>query len=165
MAHNSNEMLSAEQAEWLKEVAVAFSDTLFSDLSLNVNSIYTPSLLNQTLINLNNNPQTPTYKSLVEALNNAKFKAKDLRGYQEWMELAEITFKRLIEYYSNILSFDLSYTCINVKDKSEYKTAKYKKDKQKVEDFLVNFNYKKEFLKVVRQVMRAESAILFSKSS
>ena len=153
-------MLSAEQVEWLKEVAVAFSDTV-----LNVSNIYTPSLLNQNLINLNNNPKTPTYSKLVEALNNAKFKARELQAYQEWMELAEITFKRLLEYYANILSFDLSYTCINVKNKSEYKTPKYKKDKQKVEDFLNKFNYKKEFLKVVRQVMRSETAFYWLRNN
>ena len=160
MAKEPHEVLSAEQAEWLKEVAVAFSDTL-----LNVSNIYTPSLLNQNLINLNNNPKTPTYNKLVEALNNAKFKAKDLQAYQEWMELAEITFKRLLEYYSNILAFDLSYTCINVKNKSEYNTPKYKKDKQKVEEFLTKFNYKKEFLKVVRQVMRSETAFYWLRNN
>ena len=94
-------MLSAEQAEWLREIAVAFSDTLLN--VGNISNIYTPSLLNQNLINLNNNPQTPTYNKLVEALNSAKFKARDLQAYQEWMELAEITFKRLLEYYANIL--------------------------------------------------------------
>ena len=130
MANDFHEMLSAEQAEWLKEVAVAFSDTL-----LNVNNMFTPSLLNQNLINLNNNPKTPTYDALVKALGNAKNNAKELRNYQEWMELAEITFKRLLEYYANILSFDLSYTCVNVKNKSEFGTPKYKKDKQKVEEF------------------------------
>ena len=160
MARDFHEMLSEEQAEWLKEVAVAFSDTL-----LNVSNIYTPSLLNQNLINLNNNPKVPTYQGLVDALKDAKNKAKDLQAYQEWMELAEITFKRLIEYYSNILAFDLSYTCINVKNKSEYKTPKYKKDKQKVEDFLVNFNYKKEFLKVVRQMMRSETAFYWLRNN
>ena len=163
MAKEFHEVLSAEQAEWLKEIAVAFSDTLLN--VNNINSIYTPSLLNQNLINLNNNPKTPTYNKLVEALNNAKFKARDLQAYQEWMDLAEITFKRLLEYYSNILAFDLSYTCINVKNKDEYKTAKYKKDKQKVEDFLIKFNYKKEFLKVVRQVMRSETAFYWLRNN
>ena len=160
MATDIRESLSEEQAQWLKEVAVAFSNEV-----LNVSNIYTPSLLNQTLINLNNNPRTPTYDSLVKALANAKSNARELQGFQEWMELAEITFKRLLEYYANILSFDLSYTCINVKDKSEYKTAKYKKDKQKVEDFLVNFNYKKEFLKVVRQMMRSETAFYWLRNN
>ena len=163
MAKEPHEMLSAEQAEWLREIAVAFSDTLLN--VGNISNIYTPSLLNQNLINLNNNPQTPTYNKLVEALNSAKFKARDLQAYQEWMELAEITFKRLLEYYANILAFDLSYTCINVKDKSEYNTAKYKKDKQKVEDFLTKFNYKKEFLKVVRQVMRSETAFYWLRNN
>ena len=152
MARDVKEMLSEEQAEWLKEVAVAFSDTL-----LNNSNIFTPQLLHRNLVNLNTNPETPTYDKLVKALENAKASATTLQGYQEWMELAEITFKRLLEYYSNILAFDLSYTCINVKDKKEYDTFKYKKDKKKVEEFLTNFNYKKEFLKVIRQMMRAET--------
>ena len=160
MADITNEFLTEEQANWLKEVTVAFSNEL-----LNVSNIYTPSLLNQNLINLNNNPKTPTYDMLVKALQTAKTSAKDLQGYQEWMELAEITFKRLIEYYSNILSFDLCYTCINVKDKKEYGTPKYKKDKQKVEDFLTGFNYKKEFLKAVRQMMRSETAFYWLRNN
>ena len=153
-------MLSAEQADWLKEVAVAFSDTL-----LNVDNMFTPSLLNQNLINLNSNPKIPTYDTLVKTLANAKNNAKELRGYQEWMELAEITFKRLLEYYANMLAFDLSYVCINAKNKSEFSTAKYKKDKQKVEDFLTHFNYKKEFLKAVRQMMRTETAFYWLRNN
>ena len=39
MAQESYEMLSAEQAEWLKEVAVAFSNTLLNDG--NISNIYT----------------------------------------------------------------------------------------------------------------------------
>ena len=160
MAQDYREQLTEEQAEWLKEVAVAFSNEL-----LNNNNIFTPSLLHQNLINLNNNPETPTYDKLVKALQNAKNQSGRLQGYQEWMELAEITFKRLIEYYANILAFDLSYTCINVKDKEEYKSAKYKKDKKKVEDFLTNFNYKKEFLKAVRQMMRSETAFYWLRNN
>ena len=160
MAENVREMLSEEQAEWLKEVAVAFSDNL-----LNNGNIFTPQTLHRNLVNLNNNPETPTYDKLVKALQNAKASASTLQGYQEWMELAEITFKRLIEYYSNILAFDLSYTCINVKDKKEYDSAKYKKDKKRVEDFLTKFNYKKEFLRVVRQMMRSETGFYWLRNN
>ena len=159
MVHD-NEVLSEEQVKWLQEVAVAFSET-----TLNHSNIFTPSLLNQNLINLNNNPETPNYDKLVKALESAKSNGEKLRGFQEWMELAEITFKRLLEYYANILSFDLSYTCINVKDKKEFGTAKYKKDKQKVEDFLTHFNYKKEFLKTVRQMMRTETAFYWLRNN
>ena len=159
MVHD-NEVLSEEQVKWLQEVAVAFSET-----TLNHSNIFTPSLLNQNLINLNNNPETPNYDKLVKALEDAKSNGEKLRGFQEWMELAEITFKRLLEYYANILSFDLSYTCINVKDKKEFGTAKYKKDKQKVEDFLTHFNYKKEFLKTVRQMMRTETAFYWLRNN
>lgn len=151
MAEDVRDSLTEEQANWLKEVAVAFSDTLIG------NTLFTPQLLHRNLVNLNNNPDVPDYDKLVKALKDAKHSTRTLQGYQEWMEMAEITFKRLLEYYSNILAFDLSYTCVNVKEKSEYDTPKYKKDKKKVEDFLINFNYKKEFLKVVRQMMRTET--------
>ena len=117
-------MLTEEQAEWLKEVFVSFSDGL-----LDANNIYTPSLLNQNLRNLNNNSQIPTYDSVTKALQHASESAELLQSYQEWVEFAEITFKRLLEYYANILAFDLSYTCINVKKKDEYKSARYLKDK------------------------------------
>lgn len=160
MAQDFREQLTEEQAEWLKEVAVAFSNEL-----LNSSNIFTPSLLHQNLINLNNNPETPTYDNIVKALKNAKNSVQKLQSYQEWMEFAEITFKRLIEYYANILAFDLSYTCINVKDKSEYNSAKYKKDKKKVEEFLTHFNYKQEFLKTVRQMVRSETAFYWLRNN
>lgn len=71
-------MLSEEQAEWLKEIAVSFSDSLLSDIN-----IYTPSLLNQTLKNLNTTPSTPSYESLVKAFNTARPQTRTLQAYQE----------------------------------------------------------------------------------
>lgn len=157
---NQQDMLTEEQAEWLKEVFVSFSDGL-----LDSNNIYTPSLLNQNLRNLNNNSQIPTYDSVTKALQHASESAELLQSYQEWVEFAEITFKRLLEYYANILAFDLSYTCINVKKKDEYKSARYLKDKRIVENFLTNFNYKEEFSKVVHQMMRTETAFYWFRNN
>ena len=61
----NQDMLTEEQAQWLKEIFVSFSDNLISS------NIFTPSLLNQNLRNLNNNAQIPTYDNLTKALNNA----------------------------------------------------------------------------------------------
>ena len=155
----NQDMLTEEQAQWLKEIFVSFSDNLISS------NIFTPSLLNQNLRNLNNNAQIPTYDNLTKALNNAVESGELLQAYQEWMEFAEITFKRLLEYYANILSFDLSYTCVNVKKKDEYKSARYQKDKRIVENFLTNFNYKEEFYKVVHQMMRTETAFYWFRNN
>lgn len=160
MSEITKELLSEEEAQWLKEFAVAFNDGI-----MGVSNIYTPSLLNQNLQRLNNNPLVPDYESLVKAINSAVVSAEKLQAYQEWMELGEITFKRLMEYYANMLSFDLSYTCINAKDKKEYETAKYKKDKRAVEKFLTSFDYKREFLKVVRQMMRSETAFMWLRNN
>ena len=155
----NQDMLTEEQAQWLKEIFVSFSDNLISS------NIFTPSLLNQNLRNLNNNAQIPTYDNLTKALNNAVESGELLQAYQEWTEFAEITFKRLLEYYANILSFDLSYTCVNVKKKDEYKSARYQKDKRIVENFLTNFNYKEEFYKVVHQMMRTETAFYWFRNN
>lgn len=142
------EYLSEEQANWLKQFSSA--------LSYGILGAYTPSLLNQNLKKLNNNPKTPDYDKLIDAITDAINKSDDLHAYEEWMEYADITFKRVMEYYANILSFDLSYTCINIKSKEDYKTPKYKKDRRAVEKFLSNFDYKREFSKVMRQLMRTE---------
>jgi len=62
----------------------------------------------------------------------------------------------MINYLGNMLSFDLRWVCINAKGK-EYLSPAYKKDEQKMYDFLDKFNVKKEFKKVVRQITRQES--------
>jgi hypothetical protein len=160
LAEKTKELLSEEQATWLKEFAASLNDGL-----MGVNNIYTPSLLNRNLQRLNNNQLVPDYDKLVKAINNAINSADTLQAYQEWMELAEITFKRLIEYYVNILSLDLSYTCINVRDKKEYSSAKYKKDKRAVEDFLTSFNYREEFRKVIKQILKTETAFMWLRNN
>lgn len=159
MAENK-EYLTEEEAVWLREFFTALNDGV-----MGMGSIYTPALLNQNLKSLNNNPLVPDYDKLVKSLEKALKDSKSLKGYQEWMELAEMTFKRTLEYYSTMLSFDLSYTCMNVKDKKEYSTNRYKKDKIIVEDFLTNFNYKQEFQKVVKQMMRSETAFMWFRNN
>lgn len=157
---DAQEHLTEEQAEWLLQFASAFNDGI-----MQIGNVYTPSLLNQNLKNLNNNPLVPDYDKLVKAISTAVTSADQIQGYQEWMELAEMTFKRALEYYSTILSFDLSYTCVNIGDKDKYKSKEYKRDKIIVEDFLCKFNYKEEFQKVVKQMMRTETAFMWFRNN
>lgn len=154
------ELLKTQEAEWLRDFAAAFAGDVIGS-----GHVFTPNMLNQTLIRKTNNPLVPDYDKLVDALNKAVIQADKLEGYQEWMELAEMTFKRILEYYSTMLSFDLSYTCININNKADYQSSKYKKDKKIVEDFLVNFNYKKEFQAIVKQMMRSETVFMWLRNN
>lgn len=154
------EYLTQEEAEWLREFAAALGGNI-----MNVGRVYTPNMLNQNLIRKTNNPRIPDYDKLVKALDKAVLEAEKLEGYQEWMEMAEMTFKRTLEYYSTMLSFDLSYTCVNINNKADYQSSKYKRDKKIVEDFLTNFNYKKEFQTVVKQMMRSETVFMWLRNN
>lgn len=156
----AKEYLNKEEAEWLREFAAAFAGDVVGS-----GHVFTPNMLNQTLIRKTNNPRIPDYDKLVKALNEAVIQADTLEGYQEWMEMAEMTFKRILEYYSTMLSFDLSYTCININNKADYQSSKYKRDKKIVEDFLTNFNYKKEFQQVVKQMMRSETVFMWLRNN
>lgn len=118
--------------------------------------VYTPWLSNENLINLNNNARIPTYEAIVKALSDYKREASNLQGYSEFMEVFDMLYNRTIEYYTNLLSFDLQITCKNAKPE-DYKNENYLIDKKKVYKFLDNFDYKAEFRRVVKQVLRHET--------
>lgn len=153
---NKGAPLLAEKQVWdVVDFARALNDGI-SGLS-GISGLYTPGLLNQNLTNLNNNPRTPDYDKLVAALSEAVTQSENLQAYTEWMEFADMIFKRTMSYYENMLSFDLTISCRNA-SKDDYSTTKYKNDKAIVNDFLDRFNYKAEFTKMVKQMLRTEIA-------
>lgn len=160
MSYNK-ELFSEEEAEWIRSFALAYNDTI-----TNHYNIYTPDSLNRNLKSLNSrNYNAPDYEKIMDALANAVECDEELIGYQEYIEWADSLFKRTIEYYTNILSFDLSYACVNVNHREIYNTKQYKKDYNIVKKFLNNFNYKAEFQKVVKQMLRSETAFYFLRNN
>ena len=141
-------MLSEEQVFDV----VSFAQSLYG---LDNFGVYSPWLSNQNLVNLNNNAKIPTYENIVDALSKYKEQATNLQSYSEFMEVFDMLYARTIEYYTNLLSFDLQITCKNAK-KEDYKTDNYKADKARIYKFLDNFDYKSEFKKVVKQLLRHE---------
>lgn len=121
--------------------------------------VYTPWLSNENLINLNNNPRIPgNLDAIIKALKDYKREAGNLQAYSEFMEVFDMLYNRTVEYYTNLLSFDLQITCKNVKNpKEDYGSSRYLEDKARVYKFLDNFDYKSEFRRVVKQVLRHET--------
>lgn len=151
--------LSKSQVVETVDFARSFANSLYGNYGL-----YTPQLLNQTLIDLNITPQSATYDKIIKALDNAKYDAKNLQGYSQWVEYNDMLMSRTLKYYANMLSFDLTIVCTNAR-KSDYKTKEYKEDKNRVYKFLDNFDYRAEFQNMVLEMLRKETVFTWLRTN
>lgn len=114
---------------------------------------FTPQLANQTLINLNNNPRTPTREKLNKALETIPYDTHMLAEFSQFAEVFDRLYAKTQEYYANLLKFDYSWQPIVYTD--EYLDDKdYWEDWNRVAKFLDKFNPKHEFPKVVKELLR-----------
>ena len=117
----------------------------------------TPFTQNQNLLRLNNNPAKPTMDKLIKALESVPYDYGSLASYSEFMEIWDAIYAKTLRYYEGLLAFDLSYTCKNIKNPSDYKSKEYLDDVKRVHKFLDNFDYKLEFRKVLKELLRRET--------
>ena len=123
------------------------------------NAILNPLLINQRMKDVTlSNPVALIESSLNEAMLHPKENEIMLQEFSQTLEITSQTYKKLLEYFAGILSFDLTYECSNISKPEEYKSAGYKKDLKILEQFLDGFNYKKEFQSVVKELLRNEAA-------
>lgn len=138
---------------------VKFAQALYGGTGYGGYNVFNPDILNKNLSGLNVNIKQPTLENLSQALDKPIDNQENLMGYNEWAELNDMMFKKVIEYYSNMLAFDLSVTCTNVD--GDYNHPNYKADKSKLYSFLDKFDYKHEFEKIVKQMVRRETVFTF----
>ena len=129
----------------------------FSAGLMAVDGWFSPFLSNQLLTNLNNNPRLPNSEQVKKALQDYKNSGEDLAGYVDFARSVDMLFKRTLYSYANALSFDLQITCTNAYTTDDYNSEAYKKDRQTVDNFLTNFDYKKEFYNVLLNVLTNET--------
>lgn len=158
---SEKEQLLTEQQAWdVVQFATALNDGITG-----AGGLYNPWLQNQNLKELNNDStDTPNYEKVVQALTDGMNAGERLQAYTEWMEWADMVFKRTIEYYQNLLSFDLVVTCKNAEPK-DYQGTKYKNDRKVISEFLDSFDYKGEFRKVIKQMLRRETAFMWLRNN
>ena len=144
------EKLTKEQ---VNEV-IEFANALYSP---NQVGVYSPFLSNSLMQNLNNDPIVPNMPKIKRALADYLSSGQDIQAYMDFMRFFDMLFSRTIQAYVNSLSFDLSYVPTNAFTESDYNSKEYADDKKRVEDFLLKFDYKGEFRKVVQQLMLRET--------
>lgn len=115
----------------------------------------TPDTINARMKQVNLNPMAATEALLSAAMIDPKNNEENLQAFSQSFELVSMVYKRLIAYYANMLSFDITYTA-NAKPE-DYKLPKYKKDLIIAEDFLDRFDYRKEFKIATREMLRNDA--------
>jgi hypothetical protein len=122
------------------------------------NNVYTPEMLYQNLLNLNVLPKSTNYEDMLKVLKDAKANASDIQGYSQFLENANIMYKRTLEYYVNLLSFDMYWTVEGSENWTEkdWKDKDFKSDLARAYKFFDNFKYKHEFRQVLLEMMRKE---------
>lgn len=135
-----------------------FANYLYNPAGIG-SQVYTPEMLYNNLLNLNVFPKKTNYENIRGALENAKENAKDIQGYSQFLEGTSMTYKRVMEYYANLLSFDMYFTVREARDmtKSDWKSKEYKDDLKRFYRFCDNFDYKKEFKQILLNMLRRET--------
>ena len=116
---------------------------------------WTPWMSNALLQDLNNDAKEATSKAVRRALADYRNSAETIQSYMEFMNYFDMLFAKTVKNYANALAMDLQYVCVNA-DESDYSTDAYRRDKQKIDEFLLKFDYRGEFRKVIEQVLLHE---------
>ena len=144
-------LLNMEQVNTVLE----FSDALRGYAGYE--GFWSPWLSNQTLKDLNGKPISPSQDDLRKALANYKNQNGEIQDFMLFANSYDMIFARTLESYANSLSFDLQVVCENAYSVDEYQTTEYLEDKKRINDFLLKFDYKREFRNVVRQILLRET--------
>lgn len=116
---------------------------------------WSPWQSNALLQNLNNDAKEATSKAVRKALSDYRNNADTIQSYMEYMNFFSMLFAKTVKNYANALAFDLQYVCVNA-DEADFSSKAYLDDKKRIDDFLLKFDYKAEFRKVIEQVLLHE---------
>lgn len=130
-----------------------FAENLYSPLMYG-NGVWTPQLVSSALKSNTMTPEAAGDPQTIEsALSHPNDTEDKLLGYSEYFELTSSVYKRALTYYSSLLSFDVSFDCVNAKP-GDYSSKRFIDDFNNVGIFLDKFDVKAEFSKIARQLMR-----------
>lgn len=118
--------------------------------------VYTPETQNALMKNSNLNPLVADAEKILSDLQQAKNKEDNIIGYCQNEYLTNMIYKRNLSYIRDLPAFDLSIQCKNAKP-DDYKSSSYKRDLDKVKDFINKFDYRTEFRRVFFNMLNSET--------
>lgn len=151
LKNNKDNIIDSLSASEL-DFTMQFAQGLYNNIKYGYNTPFLQNINLQDLTNIRG--EEPTTTKVLNALKHALDNSETLQGYSEFLEIFDTIYGKIIDYYAGILSYDLSITCKNVKDPQEYSSDEYRQDLKRVHKFLDCFDYRQEFMKVTKQVLR-----------
>ena len=161
-------MLSKEQVWNVLDYADGFYRGIKANgIDLNGHTfIYNPQSEQFNLKDLTNNPKVSNLEEIRKAQANYKYSDELLQEISEFMKFWDGLYNKALRYYSSLLSWNWSYTCINIGDGKNYASPEYKEDLNKVLEFFNKFKIKKEGDKIIKNCLVSDSYYTwFRKSS
>ena len=120
-------------------------------------AVFNPMLVNQRLKDMSLiSTSEMTQEKAEKALANPKNSGRELLAISENLEVSSTTYRRIIDYLSNLPSWDWTYVAMNIESPEEFKSPAYKKDLKVVKDFFYKFDHKREFGYALKQMLREE---------
>lgn len=146
---------------------IEFAEALYRGFKgLDTSYFYNPMQQNELLVDADNNPKVPNSLSeLKQAIVNYVDNPEQLQGFSEFMAMWDGIYKQAIDYKLNLLSFDISKYCINIKNDSEYNSQEYKDDCKRVSKFLQNFGAKQEFRNATKNMLLRDTYFCWLRDS
>ena len=125
--------------------------------------IYHPILQSEILKDINMNPKYQDYDTVEKLISNPKHNERTLRELSQYLYNAITPIKRVIDYYSKILTWD--YVLIpNVTDE-DLESSAFTKAENRVYDFLESLNIKKMFTEMMQGAMLEDTKFYYLRES
>lgn len=119
-----------------------------------LSNVFSPQLSHSNIVGKNNQQVIPDKKKLQKDILSYPENEDVLRAYSEFAQAYSPLYSRTLDYYANMLNFDLDITCRNA-SQEDYASKEYQEDLKRVYKFLDKFQYKQHFKSVVREVLRS----------
>ena len=113
--------------------------------------LFNPLLANSYLKDINMRPAEQDRERIKKLIANPRDNEQVLRRLSQYLYNTQSTYKRMVHYLADILTFDWYPIPINA-TKEEMKKPTFKKDYEKVCDWFDKFNVKKEFKKAMLKI-------------
>jgi hypothetical protein len=156
----SDQNKSNESTQQEQDTSINFTANFVKSYLSNISQINDPFLQNMIIKNLNMNPSKQTRDALIKLMENPKENEKSLRDFAEYLGNIVMQFRRLVDFFGSILSFDHFIEPTNA-DEEDMKSKSFKTSYKKATDWIERFNPKKQCPEILKKILRQEAAFYY----
>ncbi|MFA5602962.1 MAG: hypothetical protein WDA21_04490 [Bacilli bacterium] len=124
-----------------------------------------PQISNQILKSINMNPVVRSRDEVLKLIADPKNNEQALRRLAEYFYDTNMSYKTLVHYLSNILTFDYIIVPIGNVPEEEKKNKEFLKDLNKAFDFFDKFDHMFEFRKALRAMVKEDVKYTYIRES